>query len=194
MAEKSAPSSEQESIGSSQSIEKLGHKRSDSTGSSPWSKGLWNKEYVNSTLKSAATSMATRFSELKTNLSTPGKPVTSSSVSASTGGGGGGSSFFTQWASLVAEKLPSNFSADDDYDDSSLSSFENRRQSMALSEEDLASCEQCRPKGTQASIPFFELIENHYSEILGEAKAEEILIQIEMTSCCRCHSCSCLVF
>lgn len=207
--EKSDKSSEKSSVGSTETMEKIGDKLSVtgvSSSSSPWSNRLSGKHFEY--LKSATNSMVNRISEIKSNLSTPGKPSSTSTSSSVTGSTAGtGSSFLSQWASLVAEKLPSNFSLEDD-DDSSLSSFEMRRGSLALSEEDLGSCETCRSregssshathhlKSAQpsAAIPFFEMLEGHYSDILGEPKSDDVLIQIEMTSCCRCYSCSSLLF
>ena len=158
--------------------------------SSPWTKGLKSKhfDYVNSTIKSAANSMANRFSEIKSNLSTSTTPGKST--------GNGGTSFLSQWANLVAERLDSNFLDDDD--EESVASFDmNRKNSMNASEDDLPDYQRSRDGSLAANLPsapIFELLEHYYNEPLSGSKQESPVVQIEMSSCCRCYNCISLLF
>lgn len=155
--------------------------------SSPWSKGLKSKhfDYVNSTIKSAANTMANRFSEIKSNFSTTTTPASN-----------GGSSFLSQWANLVAEKLDSNFSLEND--DESISSFDmNRKNSMNTSEDDLADYQRSRDGSLAANLPsapIFELLEQHYTKPISEVKKGTPILEVEMSSCCRCYNCISLLF
>lgn len=153
---------------------------------SPWTKGFSGKGYWNSTIKSAANSMASRISEIKSNLSTNSPARLTGTLS--------------QWATLVAEKLPAtpNFSVDDD--DAESIDFENRRLSVTgYSEDDLGS-ERSREgsiarynRSVSTSAAIFETMEKYFKERLEE-KSKVIVLQVEMSSCCRCYNCFCLVF
>lgn len=153
---------------------------------SPWTKGFSGKGYWNSTIKSAANSMASRISEIKSNLSTNSPASLTGTLS--------------QWATLVAERLPTtpNFSVDDDDADSI--DFDNRRLSVTgYSEDDLGS-ERSREgsiarynRTVSSSAAIFETMEKYFKERLEE-KSKVIVLEVEISSCCRCYNCFCLVF
>lgn len=150
-------------------------KSKSSTTSSPWPKSLQGKhvDYLNQTLKSAANSMASRISEIRTNLSvnSPAK------LSSSSG------SFFSQ----IMMKLPNNFNGDDD--SSSINSSDRR-----LSEDDISEVDSSRnPRATDAIKSMVKIVESHYNQRLAEVSSETSII-IEMTSCSRCYKCSSFAF
>ena len=148
-----------------------------------WSIGVSGKQMDwNSTFKSAATSLGSRLSEIKSNLSV-------NSPAKFTGA-------FTQFANMVADKLPANFAADDE-DSSSNLSFDARRLSLAYSEDDGSERSRegsiAKYKTHSIATAVFETMEKHFKEQL-EDKSRTIVLDIEMTSCSRCHNCSILVF
>ena len=157
--------------------------QSDNT--SPWTKSLGGTrvDYWNSTLKSAATSVASRFSEIKNNLSANSPAKFTGTIS--------------QWANMMAEKIPANLVPEDD-DDSSDQSFDMRRTSSAVSDDEMS--ERSRD-GSVAKVrgmsllnsAAFEVMERHFDNRLGDKVGEAVLV-IEMSSCCRCYACATLVF
>lgn len=158
---------------------------SESSSASPWSKSLSGKrvDYWNSTLKSAATSMASRFSEIKNNLSTNSPAKLTGTIS--------------QWATLVAEKIPSNFVGDEE-ENSSEQSLDMRRTGSAVSEDDVSELSRegsfAKVRGMSLlNMAAFEVMERHYNKPLDQPTGR-VVLEIQISSCCRCYVCSALVF
>ena len=150
-------------------------------GASGWSIG--KQSDWNTTFKSAATSMASRLSEIKSNLS-------ANSPAKFTGA-------FTQFATMVADKLPANFTADDEDSTSNLS-FDVRRLSVAFSEDEGSEFSRegsitRYPRTPSIATAIFETMERHFREPLEE-KSKTVVLDIEIASCSRCYNCSILVF
>jgi pentatricopeptide repeat protein len=137
----------------------------------------------NTTFKSAANSMASRFSEIKSNLS-------ANSPAKFTGA-------LSQFANMVADKLPANFTTDEE-DSTSNFSFDNRRLSVAYSDDEGSELSRegsiARYRGgPPVATAIFETMEKHFKEQLEE-KSKNIVLEIEIASCSRCYNCSILVF
>lgn len=181
--------------------------------SSQWTNRLAankHSEYVYSTIKSAANNVANRFSELKSSLaqstsstsSSPSKIMNSSNTSAVVSGvATGTANLISQWASIVADKFPSNFMLEED-DCSSNNSYDMRRNSFA-SEDDTSERSRDGSLGrnftgfgiNSSSSPLFDLLEKHYLTSLEPTLSSTvILMEITMTSCSRCYTCFALLF
>lgn len=178
--------------------------------SSPWTAKLTSSkhlELVNSTIKSAASTMANRFTGIKNTLASsatnsPSKVFKDNSYSS---GVSGPALLLSQFASLVAEKIPANFGYDDE-DSQSLRSLDFKRLSIADSADDLS--ERSREgslgrnlvgfgfthQNTNVCPPLFETIEKHYHEKLIPSDNSLPVVDIEITSCCRCLSCSAILY
>uniref|UniRef100_T1KBT8 Uncharacterized protein n=1 Tax=Tetranychus urticae TaxID=32264 RepID=T1KBT8_TETUR len=116
-----------------------------SYGHSPWTAKLASNkhiELVNSTIKSAANTMANRITGFKNTLasSATNSPSKVSKENSYSTGVSGPALLLSQFASLVAEKIPANFGYDDD-DCQSLRSLDFKRHSIADSADDLRSRE-----------------------------------------------------
>lgn len=170
---------------------------------SPWATKLSTKhfEYVNSTIKSAASSMASRISEIKSNFTTTTSATSSPSKATPTANSsviGGTASLLSQWANKVTEKA----FAFDEEDWGSNSSLDGRR--LSNSEDDVS--ERSREGSfariapgerfvTGAPNSIFETLETHYINALEPTKSSAVkLIEVEMSSCCRCFTCSAVLF
>ena len=155
-----------------------------SASASPWSLGGKRVDYWNSTLKSAATSVASRFSEIKSNLSANSPAKLTGTIS--------------QWATMVAEKIPANLVPEDndEDDDSSDHSLDARRSSCAISDDDVSDTSAGNPRSRVLDASAFEAMERHYESKLvdGGSRDAAVVLVIEMSSCCRCYACSALVF
>ena len=167
-----------------------------------------HSEYVYTTLKSAANNMATRFSGLKSSLAqstssatnSPSKLNASNTSAVMTGVATGTANLLTQWASLVADKFPSNFIMEDD-DCSSNNSFDMRRNSFA-SEDEISERSRDGSLGrnftgfgiNSSNSPLFDLLEKHYSTPLEPSLPSKICLEIFITSCSRCYTCFALLY
>lgn len=189
-----------ESQEDAQSVNSLQNSQSASRWKSKLTSGK-HLEYVNSTIKSAANTMANRISDFKNTIASsttnsPSKVFKNQNTNAL----GGPGSFLSQWASLVADKLPSNFTYDDD---ESTSSLDFKRLSIAASEDDISerSREGSLSKNFgalgygQINIPtLFDTIDQHYHTNLDNTLSSDIKVEIEMTSCCKCNNCSAILY
>ncbi|RWS17201.1 DENN domain-containing protein 4C-like protein, partial [Dinothrombium tinctorium] len=180
---------------------------------SPWTSKIASAkhlEYVNSTLKSAANTMASRINGIRNSLASsasnsPSKLATYSASGSGSGSGGvmGTASLITQWASNIVDKFPSALSYDED-DCSSAHSLDFRRMSAAVSEDDLS--ERSRESSLALGLsnlafttpnaihsPVFDAIEQHYSNSL-DCSSSTTVLHIDLTSACRCYNCSSITF
>ena len=181
--------------------------------SSQWTNKLAankHSEYVYSTIKSAANNVANRFSGLKSSLAqstssasnSPSKLMNTSNTSAvMTGMATGTANLISQWASIVADKFPSNFMLEDD-DCSSNNSFDMRRNSFA-SEDDMSERSREGSLGrnfagfgiNSNTSPLFDTLEKHYSSQLEPTlSSTKVVLEIVMTSCSRCYTCYALLY
>lgn len=167
-----------------------------------------HSEYVYSTLKSAANNMATRISGLKSSLAqstssatnSPSKLNASNTSAVMTGVATNTANLISQWASMVADKFPSNFILEDD-DCSSNNSFDMRRNSFA-SEDDISERSREGSLGrnftgfgiSSSNSPLFDLLEKHYSTPLEPTIVSKICLEVVMTSCSRCYTCFALLY
>ncbi len=169
-----------------------------------------HSEYVYSTIKSAANNITNRFSGLKSSLASstssasnsPSKLMSASNTSGVANVASGTASLISQWASIVAEKFPSNFVFDDD-DCSSNNSFDMRRSSFAASEDEMSERSREGSLGRNFTgfgigsntSPMFDLLEKYYSTNLEPSiNSCKIVMEIEMTSCSRCYTCFSLIY
>ena len=174
---------------------------------SPWTnKFTSNKhsEYVYSTIKSAASNMANKFSGLKSSLTTssvnnsPSKnPMNISNSNSSVATmASGTASLLSQWANLVVEKLPANFVFDDD-ETGSMNSLDqiHRRSSFPVSEDDLSEKSREGSIASSSASILFDLLEKHPSIHLEPPSVNsEIIFEISIASCSRCPTCLSLLF
>uniref|UniRef100_T1KBU8 UDENN domain-containing protein n=1 Tax=Tetranychus urticae TaxID=32264 RepID=T1KBU8_TETUR len=180
----------------------------NSYGYSPWTAKLASNkhiELVNSTIKSAANTMANRITGFKNTLasSATNSPSKVSKENSYSTGVSGPALLLSQFASLVAEKIPANFGYDDD-DCQSLRSLDFKRHSIADSADDLRSREGSIAQNLVGFAfsqqksnnypPLFETIEKYYHEDLIPNNQSPPVIEIEITSCCRCHICSFILY
>lgn len=187
----------------------------NSNGQSPWTTKIASGkhlELVNSTIKSATSTISNRITGIKNTLASSAtnspskvplkenKNLTSSQPASS-----GAASLLSQWSTLVTEKLPSYFNYDDD-DTTSHASLDFKRMSIAASEDDAS--ERSRegslgrnftnlsflPQNPSNCPPFFDVIEKNYKESLIPYHLTPIVLKIHITSCNRCQSCSSILF
>ncbi|KAI1301848.1 C-myc promoter-binding protein [Halotydeus destructor] len=167
---------------------------SDANGS-PWTSRLGTIKYTD-LVKSAATTMASRLNEFKSTLASN---TNSPAKSANTSVMSGTAAFISQWANMVAEKIPSQFSLEDE-DWGSSNSLDGRRLSMAPSDEDSSEwsreANSARAASFSQNIPhsMFDDVEKHYASSLEHNRDSPKFVEIVMCSSCRCYTCSAVLF
>lgn len=156
---------------------------------------------VNSTIKSATNTISNGVTGIRNTLasSAANSPSKNGSKDNNNRNTFMPTSLFSQWASMVVEKIPTNFGY---YDEDAISrgSLDMKRMSNALSEDNIS--ERSRegssgptgfgflPQNPVYSIPFFDVIEKYYKESLLSPTSGPIVLKVNITSCNRCQVCS----
>ncbi|XP_074593897.1 DENN domain-containing protein Crag [Brevipalpus obovatus] len=154
---------------------------------------------VNSTIKSATNTISNGVTGIRNTLASSAANSPAKNGTKDNRNTFMPTSLFSQWASMVVEKIPTNFGY---YDEDTISrgSLDMKRMSNALSEDNIS--ERSRegssgptgfgflPQNPVYSIPFFDVIEKHYKESLLPSVSGPIVLKVNITSCNRCQVCS----
>lgn len=152
-------------------------------------------DYLNSTFKFASSTMS-RISEFKSNLSassnhgSPNKPSTATGQPQSTANSAlftnlsqNTSALFTNIATMVAEKLPTNVPISEYYDYYMTSTDWPDGGDQASKP----------PTETFTSDKFFEALDQQYKQN-SDSEPSETILKIEITSCTKCYNCLAILY